>query len=114
MTLSAIVDGIGPAEYEPFAAAILAVSDLGQVSIDGAPAHHFRARVDAEKSAAALDLTVPPASSTESSAPTGGPAPVPVDVWLDELGRVVTTTTTRTVADQQVTSTNHVTGSISR
>jgi hypothetical protein len=61
-------------------------------------------------SAAALDLTVPPASSTESSAPTGGPAPVPVDVWLDELGRVVTTTTTRTVAGQQVTSTNHGTG----
>jgi hypothetical protein len=57
MTLSAIVDGIGPAEYEPFAAAILAASDLGQDTIDGAPAHHFRALVDAEKSAAALDLT---------------------------------------------------------
>ena len=35
---------------------------------------------------------------------------MPVDVWLDELRRVVTTTTTQTVADQQVTSTNHVTG----
>jgi len=110
MMLSAIVDGIGPAEHQPFAPAILAASDVGQDTIDGAPAHHFRALVDAAKSAAALDLTVPPATSTESSAPTGGPAPVPVDVWLDELGRVVTTTTTQTVADQQVTSTNHVTG----
>ena len=35
---------------------------------------------------------------------------MPADVWLDELGRVVTTTTTQTVADQQVTSTNRVTG----
>jgi len=47
MMLSAIVDGIGPAEHQPFAPAILAASDVGQDTIDGAPAHHFRALVDA-------------------------------------------------------------------
>ena len=35
---------------------------------------------------------------------------MPVDVWLDELGRVVTTTTTQTVANEQTISTNHVIG----
>lgn len=30
--------------------------------------------------------------------------------WVDGQGRVVTTTTTQTVAVQQITSTNHVTG----
>ena len=116
MTLSAILEGIGPAEYQQFAAAILAASDLGQDTIDGAPAHHVRALVDAVKSVAALDLTVPPLSSTESSTPSGEsstpsgePLPVQVDVWLDALGRAVTTTTTLTVANQQTVSTNHVT-----
>lgn len=113
MTLSAILEGIGPAEYEQFAAAILAASDLGQDTVDGAPAHHFRALVDAEKSVAALDLTVPPpppTEPTEASTPSGEPLPVQVDVWLDELGRLVTTTTTRTVANEQTISTNHVSG----
>jgi hypothetical protein len=40
----------------------------------------------------------------------GGLAAVPVDLWVDGQGRVVTTTTTQTVADQQITATNHVTG----
>lgn len=35
---------------------------------------------------------------------------MPVDLWVDGQGRVVTTTTTQTVAVQQITSTNHVTG----
>lgn len=35
---------------------------------------------------------------------------MPVDLWVDGQGRVVTTTTTQTVADQQITATNHVTG----
>jgi len=67
------------------------------------------------KSVAALDLTVPPLSSTELSTPSGEsstpgePVPVQVDVWLDPLGRAVTTTTTLTVANQQTVSTNHVT-----
>jgi hypothetical protein len=108
MTLSAILEGIGPAEYRQFTAAILAASDLGQDTVDGAPAHHVRALVDAAKSVAALDLTVPP-SSTEASTPPGGPLPVQVDVWLDDQGRAVTTTTTQTVANQQTVSTNHVT-----
>ena len=113
MTLSAILEGIGPAEYEQFAAAILAAADLGQDTVDGAPAHHFRALVDAEKSVAAPDLTVPPlppTEPTEASTSSGEPLPVQVDLWLDELGRVVTTTTRQTVANEQTVTTNHVIG----
>jgi len=118
MTLTAILDGIGPAEYAQFAAAVIAASDLGQETIDGAPAHHLRALIDPDKSVAALDLTVPPPPSTVASTAvstggtpaTSGELPVQVDVWLDQSGRVVTTTTTQTVAGQRTVSTNDVTG----